>query len=76
MRLALLLLVLAVIGLSLVKMLNRSPPAPAMIQQEASSNPALPTVPTHPQALTAFERDMNRLIQDTAKQRADQENTQ
>ncbi len=75
MRLVILLLVLAVIGMTLVQMLNHKPPAPA-IQQETSSNPATPTVPTRPQDLKAFERDMNRLIQDAANQRADQEKTQ
>ncbi|MBK8753772.1 MAG: hypothetical protein IPL99_19925 [Candidatus Competibacteraceae bacterium] len=75
MRLVMLLLVLAVIGITLVQMLNHKPPVPA-IQQEAFSNPALPTVPTRPQDVKAFERDMNRFIQDTAKQRTDQENAQ
>ncbi|MDS4041760.1 MAG: hypothetical protein RKP20_11340 [Candidatus Competibacter sp.] len=71
MRVVLLLLVLAVIGLTLAKLLGGKPPAPA-IPREASDR-ALPAVPTRPQDLKGFERDMNRFIQDAATERANRE---
>lgn len=72
MRVVLLLLVLAVIGLTLAQLLGGKPPAPA-IPREASDRAPPPVVPTRPQDLKGFERDMNRFIQDAAKERANRE---
>ena len=56
MRIVLLLIVLALIGLTLARWLGQSPrTAPAM--------------PTQPQDLKAFEQDLNRFMQDAARQR-------
>ncbi|MDS4068723.1 MAG: hypothetical protein RKO24_03800 [Candidatus Competibacter sp.] len=71
MRVVLLLLVLAVIGLTLAKLLGGKPPAPATPRE--ASDRALPAVPTRPQDLKGFERDMNRFIQDAATERANRE---
>lgn len=70
MRVVLLLVVLAVIGLTLARWLvPKPPPAPP----PHTAEPAPPTVPTRPQDLKAFERDLNRFMQDAATQRAGQE---
>lgn len=67
MRILLLLLVLAVTGLTLAQWLGK-PPAPAVPKQAPSDTP-MPVVPTRPQDVKAFERDLNRFMQDAAKQR-------
>ena len=67
MRIVLLLVVLAVIGLTLVRWLGqprRTAPAPP----EAAAT-ATPAVPTRPQDLKQFEQDLNRFMQDAASQR-------
>ena len=78
MRVVLLLLVLAVIGISLAQWLGNKPPAPAIPRDATSSTtaPAVPTVPTRPQDVQAFGQNLNRFIQDTATQRARQEPSQ
>ena len=65
MRIVLLLIMLAVIGLTLVRWLGQ-PPRTAPPPPEAAAAPA---VPTRPQDLKAFEQDLNRFIQDAASQR-------
>ena len=66
MRIVLLLIVLAVIGLTLARWLGQ-PPQTAPAPPEATT--AAPTVPTHPQDLKQFEQDLNRFMQDAASQR-------
>ena len=75
MRVVLLLVVLAVIGMSLARWLGGKPPAPA-VPGDTPNSAALPAVPTRPQDVKKFEQDINRFIQDAAKQRTDKENTQ
>lgn len=72
MRVLLLLLVLAVIGVSLVRWLDHKPPTP-VTAQDARSGAAPPAVPTRPQDVKTFEQDLNRFMRDTAEQRARQE---
>lgn len=70
MRIVLLLVVLAVIGLTLVRWLGQSPPA-VRIPPPAEST-TTPAVPTRPQELQKFEQDLNRFLQDAASQRGRQ----
>jgi hypothetical protein len=70
MRILLLLVVLAVIGLTLARWLGEKPVA-SRIPPEATT-PAAPAVPTRPQELKAFEQDLNRFMQDAATQRGRQ----
>jgi len=67
MRIVLLLIVLAVIGLILARWLGEKPPTSRVPPEAATS--AAPAVPTRPQDLKAFEQDLNRFMQDTARQR-------
>ncbi len=72
MRVLLLLLVLAVIGVGLAQWLGHKPPAPA-IPQTAQGSPAPPAVPTRPQDVQTFGQDLNRFMEDAAARRARQE---
>lgn len=65
MRIVLLLIVLAIIGLTLARWLGQ-PPRTAPALPEAATAPA---VPTRPQDLKKFEQDLNRFMQDAASQR-------
>ena len=67
MRIILLLIVLASIGLTLTRWLGQPPPA-AHVPPPADSATA-PAVPTRPQDLKKFEQDLNRFMQDAASQR-------
>ena len=67
MRIVLLLVVLAVIGLTLVRWLGQPPPT-SRVAPPADST-ATPAVPTRPQGLKAFEQDLNRFMQDAARPR-------
>lgn len=67
MRIVLLLIVLAIIGLTLARWLGQ-PPRTAPAPPEAAAT-AAPAVPTRPQDLKAFEQDLNRFMQDAARQR-------
>lgn len=67
MRILLLLVVLAIIGLILTRWLDQPPPA-AHVPPPADST-AAPAVPTRPQDLKKFEQDLNRFLQDAATQR-------
>ena len=67
MRILLLLVVLAVIGLTLARWLGQPPPA-AHVPPPADSA-AAPAVPTQPQDLKKFEQDLNRFMQDATSQR-------
>jgi hypothetical protein len=71
MRLLLLLVVLAMIGLTLARWLGEKPAA-ARVPPAASNPTAAPAAPTRPQELKQFERDLNRFMQDTATQRGRQ----
>ena len=70
MRILLLLVVLAIIGLTLARWRGQ-PPATAPVPPEAAAT-AAPAVPTRPQELKKFEQDLNRFMQDTATQRGRQ----
>ena len=72
MRVVLLLLVLAVIGVTLARWLSNKPPAPAA-PQNPPTGMVVPAVPTRPQDVKAFGQDLNRFMQDAAEQRARQE---
>jgi hypothetical protein len=74
MRIVLLLVVVAIIGITTAQMLNRKPPEP-VVQHSASKGLSLtpPTVPTRPQDVKAFEQDMNRFMQDTARQQGNKD---
>ena len=78
MRIVMLLVVLMVIGLIMGQMLNHKPPDPPIsaIQQGATAGQAPLAVPTRAQDIKAFEQNMNRFIEDAAKQRARQEPAQ
>jgi hypothetical protein len=67
MRVLLLLVVLAISGLTLARWLGEMPTA-ARVPPEAAATPT-PAVPTRPQDLKPFERDINRFMQDAATQR-------
>ena len=67
MRLLLLLVVLAIIGLTLARWLGQPPPTSHV--PPAADSTATPAVPTHPQELQKFEQDLNRFMQDAASQR-------
>lgn len=70
MRVLLLLIVLAVIGLTLARWLGQ-PPRTAPVPAEATTT-AAPTVPTRPQELKKFDQNLNRFMQDAATQRSRQ----
>lgn len=69
MRIVMLLIVLAIGGLSLVQWLGHKPPPPAGSSQQTSGYAAPPTVPNRPEDLKAFEKDMNRFMEDAARKR-------
>ena len=66
MRIVLLLIVLAIIGLTLARWLGQ-PPRTAPAPPEAAAT--APAVPTRPQDQKKFEQDLNRFMQDAASQR-------
>ena len=68
MRMVMLLVVLAIIGLALTRWLGHKPPPPP-VSQETPDHAALPAVPTRPEDLKKFEKDINRFMQDAARQR-------
>jgi hypothetical protein len=70
MRILLLLVVLALIGLTLARWLGQPPPT-SRVAPPADST-AVPAVPTRPQELKKFEQDLNRFMQDAAAQRGRQ----
>ena len=70
MRILLLLVVLALIGLTLARWLGQPPPT-SRVAPPADST-AVPAVPTRPQKLKKFEQDLNRFMQDAAAQRGRQ----
>jgi hypothetical protein len=70
MRILLLLIVLAVVGLTLAHWLGQPPPT-SRVAPPADST-AAPAVPTRPQDLKKFEQDLNRFMQDAATQRGRQ----
>ena len=70
MRIVLLLIVLAVIGLTLAHWLGQ-PPRTAPVPPAAATATA-PAAPTRPQDLKKFEQDLNRFMQDAATQRSRQ----
>jgi hypothetical protein len=71
MRILLLLIALAVIGLTLARWLGQ-PPKSAPVPPETATATTAPAVPTRPQELKQFEQDLNRFMQDAATQRGRQ----
>ena len=71
MRIVLLLIVLAIIGLTLARWLSQPPPKTTPTSPVATT-PTTPAVPTRPQDLKAFEQDLNRFLQDATTQRGHQ----
>ena len=70
MRIVLLLVVLAVIGLTLARWLGQPPPTSHVPPPpDSTAVPAVPAVPTRPQELQKFEQDLNRFMQDAARPR-------
>ncbi|HOW75913.1 MAG TPA: hypothetical protein P5102_09865 [Candidatus Competibacteraceae bacterium] len=69
MRMVMLLIVLAIIGLTLARWLGHKPPPPPPVSQETPDRATPPAVPTRPEDLKAFEKDINRFMQDAARQR-------
>lgn len=69
MRILLLLIVLAVIGLTLARQMSEKPATARVSSAPTESSATTPTVPTRPQELKKFEQDLNRFIQDAATQR-------
>lgn len=66
MRLILLLIVLAAIGLLVARQLQG--PATPQPAADAEARQGLPRVPQNPQGVQQFGQDMNRYVQDAAKQ--------
>jgi len=71
MRIVLLLVVLAIIGLTLARRLGQPPPT-SHVPPPPANPTAAPAVPTRPQDLKQFEQDLNRFLQDAATQRGRQ----
>jgi len=76
MRILLLLVVVAIMGLSLSKWLGHPSPPPISPAETHSLSPAEthsrftpPPAPTRPQAVQGFAKDLDRFMQDTAAQR-------
>lgn len=71
MRILLLLIVLAVIGLTLARQISEKPRERPLRVSSAptESSATTPTVPTRPQELKKFKQMLNRFIQDAATQR-------
>ena len=67
MRIVMLLVVLAMIGMTLVQWLGHKPPP--VVASETADPAAPPPVPTRPEDLQKFDKDINRFMQDTAQQR-------
>jgi hypothetical protein len=68
MRIVMLLVVVAIIGMTLVQWLGHKPPSP-VVAPETTDNAAPPAVPTRPEDLKKFEKDINQFMQDAARQR-------
>lgn len=68
MRILMLLVVVAIIGMTLAQWLGHKPPPP-VAAPEAGDHAAAPTVPTRPEDLKKFEKDMNQFMQDAARKR-------
>lgn len=68
MRLIVILLALAVVGLLAAKQLQRPPLEPSRVGLEGGM-PGVPVVPQRPQDLQRFEQDMNRFVDETARER-------
>ena len=71
MRLVVLLLALLVVGLLVARQLNGG--APAQVEKpDAISDVAVPAVPTRPQDVLGFERQVEGYVNDLAAERAKQ----
>jgi hypothetical protein len=72
MRIVMLLIFLVIIGMTLTRWLGH-PPSPPPVSEETPGQVAPPAVPTRPEDLKKFEKDINRFMQDAARQRQDNE---
>lgn len=68
MRIVMLLIVIAITGMTLVQWLSYNPPTRVIAQQRPDRAAPLAT-PARPTDLKAFEKDLNRFMQDAARQR-------
>jgi hypothetical protein len=68
MRIVMLLVVLAIMGMTLVQWLGHKPPPPVVVPEKTDSA-APPAVPTRPEDLKKFEKDINQFMQDAARKR-------
>ena len=68
MRIVILLIVVAITGMTLVQWLSHNPSTRVIFQQGPDRAAPLAT-PTQPTDLKAFEKDLNRLMQDADRQR-------
>lgn len=66
MRIMMLLVVLAIIGLILTQQLGHKPPP---VVQQMPDRAAPLVAPTRPEDLKTFEKDLNRLMEDADRQR-------
>jgi hypothetical protein len=71
MRIVLLLIAAAVLGLTLTRWLGE-PPTTMRLPPDAAESAAASAVPTRPQDLKQFEQDLDRFLQDAATQRGRQ----
>jgi hypothetical protein len=68
MRLLILLIALAIVGVLVARQLTGPADSPARFAEDAA---AVPDVPTRPQELDDFEGDMNRFIRESVEARRD-----
>lgn len=68
MRLLIILIVLAIIGVLTARQLEKPAPEPAT---QGQSKDAPPRVPTRPQEVPKFQKDMNQYMEDQGKKQHD-----
>jgi hypothetical protein len=68
MRIVMLLVVLAIMGMTLVQWLGHKP-SPTVVASETGDHAVAPSVPTRPEDLKKFEKDINQFMQDAARKR-------
>lgn len=72
MKLILLLIALLIVGLLVNKQLSSSAPSTRYDGVAGSEDVTVPKIPTVPEGVHKFEKDMNELIMDSADKRAKQ----
>ncbi|MCB1778287.1 MAG: hypothetical protein KDI50_12705 [Candidatus Competibacteraceae bacterium] len=68
MRIVILLVVAAMLGMILVQWLGHKPPLP-VAASETTDSAAPPAIPTRPEDLKKFNKDINQFMQDAARRR-------